>query len=92
MLHTLPKGFMRIRHYGILANRSKKINVPISRKLLGLSADLTEVVKESIEAMMLRITGQDIGRCPYCKNGRLIKIGRIADGTAPGAYKVLYPP
>ena len=63
LLHTLPKGFMRIRHYGFLANRSKKINVSICRRLLGLSGDLPVVVKESLEAVMLRITGQDIRCC-----------------------------
>lgn len=92
LLHTLPKGFMRMRHYGFLANRTKKITVPICRRLLGLSEDLPEVVKESIEAVMLRITGKDIGCCPCCKKGRLVVIGEIAEGTAPGANKVLYPP
>ncbi len=33
--HVLPSGFMRIRHYGLLASRAKKKNLALCRKLLG---------------------------------------------------------
>lgn len=92
LLHVLPKGFMRIRHYGFLANRSKKINVPICRKLLGLSADLPELVKESVEQVMMRLTGEDIMLCPCCKQGRLMTVATIPMGTDIRALKVLQPP
>ncbi len=36
LLHVLPDGFMRIRHFGFLANRAKKHALPQCRKLLGL--------------------------------------------------------
>jgi Putative transposase len=38
LLHVLPDGFMRIRHFGFLANRSKKHLLPQCRKLLDLSS------------------------------------------------------
>jgi hypothetical protein len=34
LLHLLPRGFMRIRHFGILANRSRAALLPICRQLL----------------------------------------------------------
>ena len=34
LMHVLPKGFVRIRHYGILSNRSKKVKLQICRNLL----------------------------------------------------------
>jgi hypothetical protein len=37
LLHVLPDGFMRIRHFGFLANRAKKHALPQCRKLLGLN-------------------------------------------------------
>ncbi|MFQ5684974.1 MAG: IS91 family transposase, partial [Candidatus Binatia bacterium] len=36
LLHVLPSGLMRIRHFGFLANRSKKQALPQCRELLGL--------------------------------------------------------
>ena len=42
LLHVLPKGFMRIRHYGLFANRCKRENIRRCRELLGLSRDLPE--------------------------------------------------
>lgn len=35
LLHVLPSGFMRIRSFGFLANRSKKENIARCRELLG---------------------------------------------------------
>ncbi|MFQ5571713.1 MAG: transposase [Rhodothermales bacterium] len=35
LLHVLPKGFVRIRHYGFLSNRSRKEQLPLIRRLLG---------------------------------------------------------
>ena len=42
LLHVLPKGFMRIRHYCLFANRCKRENVRKRRELLGLSRELLE--------------------------------------------------
>jgi hypothetical protein len=36
LLHVLPDGFMRIRHFGFLANRAKKHSLPLCRKLWDL--------------------------------------------------------
>jgi len=35
LLHVLPSGFHRIRHYGLLANGGRKDNIALARKLLG---------------------------------------------------------
>ena len=42
LLHVLPKGFMRIRHYGFLANRCRKVKLERCRELLAA----TEVARE----------------------------------------------
>ena len=39
LLHVLPGGFHRIRHYGLLANGSRKANLALARELLCQSAD-----------------------------------------------------
>lgn len=38
LLHSLPKGFVRIRHYGFLANRVRQQNLEYCRRLIGNSA------------------------------------------------------
>ena len=41
-MHVLPKGLMRIRHYGLLANRCRKASLDILRKILVQAAKATE--------------------------------------------------
>jgi hypothetical protein len=36
--HVLPKGFVRLRHYGLLANRSREEKIRLARRLLGAEA------------------------------------------------------
>jgi hypothetical protein len=71
LLHVLPDSFMRIRHYGFLANRCKSENLAKCRELLGLPPQLPKVVTETIQEKMLRLTKVDITLCPYCKQGRM---------------------
>jgi hypothetical protein len=77
LLHVLPDGFMRIRHFGFLANRAKKHALPQCRKLLGLSAALPELPKKSAHDLLLELSGIDLSRCPRCLKGTLIVIGEL---------------
>ena len=70
LLHVLPKRFMRIRHFGFLANHSKKL-LCRCRQFLGLNPDLPVITKRSTQELMLQLTGIDITRCPRCKTGTL---------------------
>jgi predicted Zn-ribbon and HTH transcriptional regulator len=78
LLHVLPDGFMRIRHFGFLANRSKKHALPQCRKLLGLSPALPEMPKRSAQDLLRELTGIDLSRCPSCKLGTMIVVGELA--------------
>ena len=77
LLHVLPDGFMRIRHFGFLANRTKKHSLPQCRKLLGLNPALPDVPKKSAHALLLELTGIDLSRCPSCKLGTMIVVGEL---------------
>ncbi len=77
LLHVLPDGFMRIRHFGFLANRAKKHALPQCRKLLGLSPALPEMPKRSAQDLLRELTGIDLSRCPRCQKGTLIVIGQL---------------
>ena len=76
LIHVLPDGFMRVRSFGFLANACKAKNSAIIRQLLGdiglkNSVLYHEEIKETLEALVLRITGVDIGLCKQCRVGRL---------------------
>ncbi len=67
LLHVLPSGFMRIRHFGFLANRRKKQALSRCRQLLGVSATEGQATqKKNIAEWMFDLTGIDITRCPQC--------------------------
>ena len=77
LLHVLPDGFMRIRHFGFLANRSKKQSLAQCRKLL--DCDPTPAsCSLSAKDFLLKLTGVDLSRCPSCLEGTMIAVGDLA--------------
>ncbi|MFH1581167.1 MAG: IS91 family transposase [Pseudomonadota bacterium] len=70
LLHSLPKGFVRIRHYGFLANRNRSANLTTIRRLMGLSPPPAKEMA-SLEEMMKKLTGTDITICPCCNKGKM---------------------
>lgn len=77
LLHVLPDGFMRVRHFGFLANRSKKQNLAQCRELLGIGPPPARTPKKSTRELMLDMTGFDLALCPECGVGTLIVIGQL---------------
>ena len=77
LLHVLPNRFMRIRHFGFLANVSKRHAIPIISQCLGQSPQLPEKTDLSLRDMMLLLTGKDILRCPRCKSGTMETIVQL---------------
>jgi hypothetical protein len=77
LLHVLPDGFVRIRHFGFLANRSKKQALAQCRRLLKIDPPLPQSQKESAKDLLLRITGFDLNRCPSCHYGILIVVAEL---------------
>ena len=72
LLHVLPNGFMRIRHFGFLANRWKKQNLSRCRQLLGVSAPLAHPDPKSVLELMREVAAVDLSRCPRCQHGTLV--------------------
>jgi hypothetical protein len=65
--HILPDRFLRIRHYGLLANRVKKKQLARCRQLLGVRPPPTADEPPSTAADWMRLLlGIDITRCPCC--------------------------
>jgi len=70
LLHVVPRGFMRIRHFGLLANRTRRATLTRCRDLLGQPPP-ADAPPESAAVMLLRLTGVDLARCPVCGEGRM---------------------
>ena len=78
LLHSIPKGFTRIRHYGILASRKKQIALAACRKSLGVVAEKIDKKPPKPTLELLReISGIDILKCPECKIGKMIEERKI---------------
>ncbi len=73
LLHVLPNRFMRIRHYGLLASRSKAKNLSRCRQLLGLPADPPTKPKLTTAQWLKKLLDIDTDRCPACGKGPLIR-------------------
>ena len=78
--HVLPRGFVRVRHFGLQANVCRTQLIPRAMLLLGTPADPTPDphVCESWQALFQRLTGRDPMRCPYCQQGTLRLVSAIA--------------
>jgi len=74
--HILPRGFVKIRHYGYLQNRNKHQRLNEIRASLKLEA-MKPMVKVPMEIRMLSKYGVDILKCPCCEKGRLVLV-RVA--------------
>jgi hypothetical protein len=70
MLHVLPTGIKRIRHYGVLASACKATKLDAARQALQMPAVNPQAV-ESAQAFMARVLKLDVSKCPCCPNGRL---------------------
>src|SRR5438445_5190254 len=64
LLHVVPGGFVRIRHFGFLANRTRRTKLARCRALLTQPPAPDASAIESVAALMRRLTGIDIERCP----------------------------
>jgi hypothetical protein len=77
LLHVLPNGFKRIRHYGLLGPAGKAVKLAQARA--ALSAPLPDpVVVESVEAFLRRIERHQWSRCPHCGKGRFVPTAPLA--------------
>ena len=69
MFHVLPKGFVRIRSFGYLANRQRSLLLPLCFQLLGSRTDspVTETIPTDTPGLW---------RCPKC-GGPMIVLFRV---------------
>ena len=72
LIHVLPSGFHRIRHYGLFANANRAANIALARRLLG-APDPAPSSGDSDDTEN-RHEGDECNACPCC-GGRMIIMG-----------------
>ena len=85
LLHVLPSGFQRIRHYGWLANRSRAAKLERCRQLLDVPAPVSVPADEPTDYRdrYQRLTGVSLWECPHCRRGRMVCIESLPPGALP---------
>jgi len=78
-MHILPKGFLKIRYYGILSNRFGKQTAMYRKSKENRS-------KETVQQRLKRLTGFDVYQCPYCKKGHMRTIKVLPRIRSPGNF------
>jgi predicted Zn-ribbon and HTH transcriptional regulator len=89
LLHVIPRGFVRIRHFGFLANRFRTSKLQLARNLLGQRT-------EDPGSAPLDRSGDGVGvekvvdvfLCPRCKQGRLVIVADIPAIDGPSMLEI----
>jgi predicted RNA-binding Zn-ribbon protein involved in translation (DUF1610 family) len=76
MQHVLPRGFVRIRSFGLLSHRGRDKRLAHCRQLLGSAP--REPARASGEPADSSAQAKDIRRCPFCGQGTLQLVARTA--------------
>jgi hypothetical protein len=74
LLHVLPTGFVRIRHYGILSNRHRQEDLALCRQLLSDGATAEPGSPEPMKQSENPVPVTPTRVCPKCGAGRMILI------------------
>jgi hypothetical protein len=85
LLHVLPTGFQRIRHYGLLANRYRHAKLDHCRQLLAAPAPAAQLPDAPLDYRdrYERLTGVSLRGCPHCGRGQMVRIESFLPGTLP---------
>jgi len=72
--HVLPRGFMRLRHYGLLSNRDRAQKLALCRKLITQTESVVLQAQEPRDWKMRyeALTGIALERCPKCHVGKML--------------------
>jgi hypothetical protein len=77
LLHVLPRGFVRVRQCGFLANRGKKKTLERVRELLHSPIEADEPENKTPAELILELMGIDVTLCPHCGVGTMRKVALI---------------
>lgn len=71
LLHVLPKGFCKIRYYGLFATRNRNTVLERCRKAMGKAKAASKFSALTWQQVLQLVTGKNIDLCPVCKTGKM---------------------
>jgi hypothetical protein len=82
LLHVLPDGFQRIRHYGFLGHRYRQAKLALCRQLLSVVLTLSgadpQQDKPDYRDLYEKLTGKSLRECPACHRGQMVAIAVLS--------------
>ena len=82
LLHVLPKGFHRIRHYGLFASATCKTNIARARELIAAPAPASDPPEHDDAGLDAGVHADHRPPCPCC-GGRMIIVETFERYAAP---------
>ena len=73
LLHVLPRGFVKVRHFGLLANRGRRRNLALCRKLLVASSSARDF-HPAHDRLADQMETDQRDRCPRCRAGHMRRL------------------
>lgn len=89
LMHVLPPGFHRIRHYGFLGPRHRKAKLAQCRRLLQMPPSAPEHPPADYRDRYEALTGLSLRECPLCRLGRMIGVEHVPASRTPDSPPVL---
>ena len=83
LLHVLPDRFVRIRYYGLLANRHREQALTLCRKVVPGAPVRPKLTKTDWQSLLQNLTGLDPRRCEVCGQSALQLIGELVAHQTP---------
>jgi hypothetical protein len=74
LLHVLPRGWQRLRQFGLLANRRRREKLALCRQLLGCTTEQPDInlpLPRDYQTLYETLTGQSLRQCPACRAGTM---------------------
>ena len=83
LLHVLPAGLQRVRHYGLLANRHRAEKLVRCRQLLAVPAVVVDLPNKPLDYRdrYEQLTGRSLRDCPQCGQGHMVCIETFLPGN-----------
>lgn len=68
LMHVLPKGFVKVRSYGLMATRNKTTKLALCRKLTQSPSYHPQYEGMTVISVLCKLLGRDVTKCPCCQN------------------------
>jgi hypothetical protein len=84
-MHILPHRFVKIRHYGLLASRTKP---KLKMQQMKMGVNIIAKDKPSWQWIAKHRMGYDVDQCPCCQKGKMITIHCFGAHAPPGVRRI----